>query len=472
MFSFDAFVQAAQGAPPQAHLIVSEQQVQRKEGGAPTSRAENQAAWRCFQQALANMPRREEIDRRYHIKLAKHLRRGDPLLPEHIRKFGVGLADVHVKDLISRSEETVEDVRNLPPQAVAERVEALNVARFVSPEPVPTHWHHAFIPDLFRKDQHRLLLLTDVVRLPAWDAYLELLAKKVVQYEMDEGTLIPAPSPSGGIEYYEAVKKIGSGAGLVAYMFRPVSSLSALKPLLVFRPTQFHLSSEDAVQTLLNDLEPIMGHTGYLAAKEDLDELMRDPAYQNIEAAGFSLGGVHLQRFLVDHYAKVTRAVFFNDPGVDPATAAEYAERVNRLPLGDRVSLVFYRTVGDRCHYFGRHHVGRGISHPNVDMRLVEIHSDHRNVLSARALHTEPMLHDPASHVTVCHEGENVHAHLDSSLRGPQVVWYEDLRQSLGGQILFALINLIYSVAKSILDCLGIQIFRSSLRGHCECADA
>ncbi|HEY5260086.1 MAG TPA: hypothetical protein VIJ46_05495 [Rhabdochlamydiaceae bacterium] len=475
MTTFNAFVQASRGAQPRDRLIVSGEGVHTRDSNAPSSEAENKAVWRCFKQAIQSHPRNQEICKRYQFQIDRHIARGDPFLPEYAEMFGIGVADVHLMDLILEAGEALSSLfpweitrrmdalRRLSPEAFAQKVEALNVARFIPVDPPRDRWHQFFIPDHFRKDQHRLRMLQQVPHLPQRDAFLELLCKKVVQHEMDKGTLVPAPSPRGGIEYYEIAKKVGSGAGLVAYLFKPVSAESTLRPLLIFRPTQFHLSSEDAVPTLLNDLERNIGHTGYLAAKPALDELMRNPDYQDIEAAGFSLGGVHLQRFLVDHYAKVTRATFFNDPSIDVHTAGEYAQRVNQLPLDRRISLVFYRTIGDRCHYFGHHHVGKGVTNPNVDMRLVEVYYDRRNVTSARALHSEPMLHDPGSHVAVSYRGEELQAHLDTTLRGVEVAWYETLRQSIGGQILFALLELIYNVVKAILDLFGLELFRSSL---------
>lgn len=475
MTTFNAFVQASRGAHPHDRLIISNDEVHVRDSNEPSLEAENKAAWRCFQQAIQSHPRCQEICRRYQFHIDRHITRGDPFLPEYAEMFAIGVADVHLMDLILEPGESLSSLypwdittrmdalRGLSPQEFAQKVEALNVARFIPANPPRDRWHQFFIPDHFRKDQHRLRMLQNVPRLPQRDAFLELLCKKVVQHEMDKGTLVPAPSPQGGIEYYEVVKKVGSGAGLVAYMFKPVSVHSTLKPLLIFRPTQFHLSSEDAVPTLLNDLERNIGHTGYLAAKPALNELMRNPEYQDIEAAGFSLGGVHLQRFLVDHHAQVTRATFFNDPSIDVHTAAEYAERVNQLPLDKRISLVFYRAIGDRCHYFGHHHVGKGVTNPNVDMRLVEIYYDRRHVTTARALHSEPMLQDPGSYVAVTYRGEELQTHLDTSLRGVEVAWYENLRQSMGGQILFALLELIYNVVKAILDLFGYELFRSSL---------
>ena len=73
------------------------------------------------------------------------------------------------------------------------------------------------------------------------------------------------------------------------------------------------------------------------------------------------------------------------------------------------------------------------------------------------------MLQDPGSHVAVSYRGEELQAHLDTTLRGVEVAWYETLRQSIGGQILFALLELIYNVVKAILDLFGYELFRSSL---------
>ena len=477
MTTFNSFLQASKAAQPHEWLVSLVQGVERRI--PPTSLTEverslNRATWRCFEQAIQNVSRSTEICRRYRINIASKIEIGDPLLPEFVEMFSLGIANVHTQDVVRTPDEfntplpppevvrRIGELRALPPKEVTRRIEELRPNSYMPTHESYDRWHQFFVPNFFRKDLNRLKLLENVARLPSRDAHLELLCKKVVQHEMDPGTLIPAPSPQGGIEYYEVVKKIGTGAGLVAYMLRPVSIHSRLKPLLIFRPTQTNLASEDSVEALFNDLEQNIGHRGYTVARRDLTELMRDPAYQNIEAAGFSLGGVHLQRFLVDHGEKVSWAAFFNDPSVDAFTAATYADQMNAMLLRERVSLVFYRAVGDRAHWFGHHHIGKGVTNPRIDLKLVNLHYSRSHTISSKALHSALLLQNLELCRVEEYHGEEVQPHLDFEQRGEDILWYENRRYLFGNLILFSTIAVIYTLVKKILALFGVEFFRSS----------
>ncbi len=477
MALFHSFVQASRAAQPNETLVALVQGIERRTPSASPTEVErslNRATWRCFQEVIQNASRSHEICHRYKINIARKIEKGDPLLPEFVEMFSLGIANAHIQDVVrtpaefntplplSEVERRMKELRELPPQETTRRVEALQLASYMPTHESYARWHQFFVPNFFRKDQHRLRLLENVGQLPSWDAYLELLCKKVIQHEMGRGTLVPAPSPEGGVEYYEVAKKIGTGAGLVAYMLKPVSMQSTLKPLLIFRPTQTSLASEDVIETYFNDLEQNIGHRGYIVARRELAEMMRDPAYQKIEAAGFSLGGAHLQRFLADHGPRVSQTIFFNDPSIDTHTASAYADWMNQLELPERISLVFYRTVGDRVHWFGHHHVGKGITNPLIDLKLVDLHYSRSHTISSKALHSTLLLQDLASCRVEEYRGEEVQQHLDFEQRGQDVLWYETRRHLYGSLILFSTIAVIYTIVRKILGLFGIELFRSS----------
>ena len=95
MTTFNAFVQASRGAHPRQGLNLGSNGLYTRCSNTPSSEEENRAAWRCFKQAIRNLPHCKQICRRYEVQIDRYMLRGDPLLPEYAEKFGVIIPNIH-----------------------------------------------------------------------------------------------------------------------------------------------------------------------------------------------------------------------------------------------------------------------------------------------------------------------------------------------------------------------------------------
>jgi hypothetical protein len=343
------------------------------------------------------------------------------------------------------------------------------VGRYVDPQRIsgaPGTFSAHFFHDKKLMDKEKQLLFSDVGNLtcPAW---LERMCKVVVSRELIVGQLIPAPGLDGNIDYYKVYRKIGTGDGLVAYALKAVAKDTTLKPLLLFRPSQWALCNEDAFETYLNDVQRKVGEMGWTPAMSHFRELMQDPHFrrgdQKISVAGYSLGGAHAQYFLAEHADHVSHALFYNDPGVDHQTAESFAERMRRAPgRAEPLNIQIFRMKGDFCHYVGGKHLGWGVNRPDVRIQLMEI--DHENKQAAAfTLHAHRIFDNAAfPYQMECVEGaERLFSALDNSRRGPEVLWYETKR-ILWGNMAFAAIFALSKMVALASWLFGVRILRSS----------
>jgi len=314
-------------------------------------------------------------------------------------------------------------------------------------------------------DQETQLLFSDVKDL-SFAAWQERFSKCIINRELSEKQILPAPGAGGRIEYYKVYRKIAKGGGLVAYALSPVGSDSTLKPFLFFRPTQCALSHKDAIETYMNDIEPNIGQMGYTDAQSALCELMNDPKFcsvnRKIEVAGYSLGGVHAQRFLADHWRKVSTATFYNDPSIDSEVANRFAEEINQQPeFSDPLQLVIFRTKGDIADYVGEKHLGYGVTHPNVAIQLLEFDQENR-AISLHQLHSLRIFDNPyRSYCINACPPQDFNTHLDNEQRGPAIFWYEKMRRCWG-TVFFWLLFGLREITKFFCAFIGIELLRSS----------
>ncbi len=479
--SLKNFIDVARVAAPTDQLFIREGQVIRVpppqsgyccEPPPPNDEGLNRKVWQVFLQAVRGVcdPRRfERICRRYSLNIEELQKY--PLLSRHVEMFGVGLQNIYRRDL--------GDLQACSPEAVNRKIRELNPIPYIGTLP-PAHelrggvaeslWEY-IQTDFFLMDKKRLHLYQGAEKLP-FLAYLDRLGKAVVSHPMEKGMIQPAP----GDDHYEVLDRVNK-AGLLAYPFIPLSPTSQLPNLIVFRPSQVSLS-EQAVDTWLNDLEVNIGQRGYTAAKEDLDALMRNPAFANGKpkvGVGFSLGGSHLQLSLVDHWREFSEAFFLNDPSIDPKVVEDFARMINAQPrLPHKLVLNVYRTIQitrdgkrhpDIAHCAGGKHLGWGIDHPDVEVKLSEIeyYMDEEESFfekhSKRFFDADPVC--PIKYTIKEIRGEAIHKHLDNSQRGEEIYWYEKNRSFWGVNVVFHLIDCLWKCIQSVLRCLGIDLFRA-----------
>jgi hypothetical protein len=436
---------------------------------------QNKATWRIFRESTVSVIGQRKFDwicNRYRSRINfTHMERsGKPLLPEHVELFSIGSNQLLARDVKTRFP---EKLRAITRDQLNERIRLVQPFSFVGKyqDPVkiagsPGSFPAFFFHDKVLMDKEKQLLFSDVGRL-SFHAWMERFVKVIVNRELLEGQLIPAPGQDGRIDYYKLHRKIGTGDGLVAYALKPAAADSTLKPIIFFRPSQWAFSNEDAFETYLNDVQVNVGEMGWKNAKPLFDQLMQDPHFrrpdEKISVAGYSLGGAHAQRFLEFHHQHISYAVFYSDPSVDDATAERIRDIMNVMPRRDvPLNIQIFRMKGDFCHYVGGKHAGWGVVHPDVNIQLMEFDHENKKV-STFYLHSHRIFDNTVFHYQMqCIESsQELFNHLDNSKRGADVFWYERMRRLWGGVAFFSFYGISETI-KLVSWIFGVKILRSS----------
>lgn len=436
---------------------------------------QNRETWKIFQQSLIGTIGQKKFDwvcHRYRNRMnfTQLQALGSPLLPRHVELFSVGVSQILTYDVkgasfsqklktVSREELTTRLDRIQPFPIVGGYKDPMKISG--SPGSFLSYFFH----DKLLMDKEKQLLFSDTERLtfPLW---LERMCKVTVNRELIEGQLIPTPGQDGLIDYYKVYRKI-CGDGLIAYALKPAVADSTLKPLVIFRPTQWAFSNEDAFPSYLNDVQRNVGEMGWKASESKLRELMSDSKFrkddQKVSIAGYSLGGAHAQYFLAEHGDNISHAVFYADPSLDDPIAEQFAEKMNAVPRRDEpLNIQIFRLRGDFCHYVGGKHVGWGVNHPDINIQLMEIDHDNKMTHSFK-LHSHRIFdNNKFPYQMECYEdSEQLFNHLDNSKRGPDVFWYERMRRIWGGVAFFSFYSISEAV-KLFSSVFGVRILRSS----------
>lgn len=438
---------------------------------------QNEQTWKIFQNSLVDALGQKKFDwicHRYRatINFTQALHSGQPLLPQHVELFSAGASQLLKSDIEKRFSH--DTIGALSREQLGERM------RIAQPFPIVGSYQDRlkitgslssllarYFHDPFLMDKQKQLLLSNAefLTFPAW---LERMTKVLVSKELMEGQLIPAPGSDGRTDYYEVYRKIATGDGLVAYALKPAASDSTLKPLIAFRPSQWNLSNEDAIETYCNDVQPSIGDMGWKAAEEHFRTLMAaDSGFrrnnEKITVSGYSLGGAHAQYFLAEHFNHVSHAVYYADPSVDDSIAEKCAETINQMPRrAEPLNIQIIRHEGDFCNYMGGKHIGWGVTHPDVNIQLMMIGHDDKEA-QVFTLHSHRIFdnHVYPYQMQIHEDKEKLFDLLDNSKRGPEVVWYEKTRRLWGG-VAFVSFTIIAKVIKAISSFFGLRILRSS----------
>jgi hypothetical protein len=442
---------------------------------------QNTTTWKVFRESLTEIIGSKKFDwicHRYRNRMnfSRLEASGAALLPQHVELFSVGSAQVLEGDIEDRfnkrelktfsREELTDKMRRLQPFSILGSPQ--------DPSKLRSWWVSLlsfFVHDKLFMDKKKQWMFSGIKNLNFY-SWLERLCKRLVSLELIPGQIIPTPGPDGCSDYYKVYRKVTTGDGLIAYALKPAVADSTLKPLIVFRPTQTSFANEDAFESYYNDVQPNVGEAGFKGSEEELAKLMADSCFrqekEKISIAGYSLGGAHAQYFLAAHADHIAHAVFYADPSLDNAVAERFAEEMNKKPRRkEPLNIPIYRTKGDPCHHVGGKHVGWGVTHPDVNIQLVEI-DHHKKTASALELHAHRVFdtHHISYRMQSCKNQAQLFQQLDNSKRGMDVYWYEKMRL-LWGRAAYYLFYSTSCALHVVTTVTGLKILRRSTDLDC-----
>ena len=423
--------------------------------GRSSFKEENRRTWAFFREKILKRPLAEQkkvrkIFSKHSVNLQKLMQRGHSLQKKHLDLALVALATLYISDLGKKRS----------PEQISEKIDFLSkhlFKVFSFSQVSEGFWkvYERFFIDPVTREKGKLKKIQELANAKTREFYFEHLAKTVATQDLEEGMILPGPLGEG---FYYVYKKIQKGA-LIAYGLKPVQKKSRLPPVLFFRPTQIELTAKKAKETFEDDFHEVaVGLGGFQAALSDLDQLVRDRKFRNLQkkmvVAGFSLGGAYVQHFLAhgENWKHVQEALLFNSPGVDQKTAETFAKKMNTAPSGQTLPMLsFFRTKKDFIDHGGAVHIGFGVTNPKAKMQLTE-YSCLNPLTSQVDLHTEYYQELKATKETFDLSSSKDQIHLNNSARGKEVGAWEKIRQwfvFFRPLILFFISFLIYLHLKS-----------------------
>ncbi|NGX59772.1 MAG: hypothetical protein KR126chlam3_00929 [Chlamydiae bacterium] len=520
--SFQDFIIASQRVKPSDALVLKDGRLEKTCSFEPDEKELNEVTWSAFRRAIEREftdANRDAICKRYgfdwqRIAYSPYL----PLERRYVEYFGVGAANPKTANLT----ESLASFSWFPPPFENQSTEEVHRLhehatrlRFLGnmEDPCRVHGgavekHENFTNDPFLMDKHRANLYRGVEELVSHDPNIPRLHPYYSRLSMgivslletkknvkDVDLVVPAPGAiDGTLEYYK-VHDIISEGGLTAVALVPVSEDSKSPPILSFRCTKQTLGHTDVIPSLLNNMEEVIGESGYKASYEKLKDLMEDPAFtrgRKIKLLCYSLGGGHAGYFMRDFWPQVEEFVGFNCVGSDARVVESLAKQINSLDEREiPPQFTIYRnisnhegTLGDWVNKTGQKHIGWGIKHPNARVQVVEWIIDDYHVPSediydpeqiirwltihgARPMDSElegkfrGKFQSPwCYHYNIYRGTTNCNRILDTYNRDPTL---EDLRIKVGHEVLYKFISTTYSILDFILRLFGLEFFRERL---------
>jgi len=223
------------------------------------------------------------------------------------------------------------------------------------------------------------------------------------------------------------------------------------------------------MKTLKNDVELKIGSSGWRAAKEAFEQLMNDPNFrengEKIIAAGYSIGGGHLEPFLGRFSNKISLAFTFNAPSIAEEIAGSFAEEINAADSReeDPLSIYVIRSIHDPVSKFGSRHIGHGVIPGNgVHVELVEVDFQDSK-MGGYDHHTTRAFSSRPCRMKCFSSFEDLTVKLDNSKRGSDVSWYQQLHKKWGWiafhfvQFLDYLISFIHKLMGTAKHCDALR---------------
>lgn len=405
MPTFPEFVAAASRLQPRDALALKGETITKRLPYEEDGSNLNRRTWAAFKSALIEWfpkTRRYFISARYNVDPVELERSGSSLQRRQVEYFGVGAETVFTYNLSEKlrveaswwpfrpalSDCTPDHLFKLHQEAVRPHF----VGKEVDPSQVsgaPHTTHENLTTDLFERDRQRAILYRGVADLTSHDPniprnhpYYSRLCMGIISLLETDPKLkdleivIPAPgAQEGKLDYYK-VHEIVSHGGLTAVALVPISKHSSLEPILAFRCTKQTFAQDQAVSSMLNDLEVDIGRSGYEASRQALNELVKDPKFaqgKKFKVLCYSLGGAHATYFMQEHWRKVSEFIGFNITGCEASVVESLAKEMNDLPEHDiPPPISLHRNVGDWVNKAGRKHIGWGLKHPKSRIQLME----------------------------------------------------------------------------------------------------
>lgn len=499
--SIDQFIVAAQQLKnPHDELIVQDGAVyplSEKYSDEPMEFI-RQRTWQAFRKAIETIfpPHRlQRICIAYGFPWEKMTNSSLPLSRRHIEIFGVGSATIHVDDLLPQS----ADPSSLTPEEIRPLYMQADRMRYIGPtesaknfKPGPRALHEYVIMTKFDRARRGVILREGIEKLRAHPhSFYQRFTMGLPGTELPDGIIIPAPSEEEGkIDYYKKIRTVAA-RGLYADAFVPVSKYSKLRPVLVFRATRTGVSDVDFFHSLRNNAELNIGATAYLAAKPQLDALVKDTAFrrfffdpffggrfERFDVCAYSQGDGYAAHFIRDYWPHINEVVSFGGVSNSSELAEDFAEKMNAREEDDPrpPSFYIYRAVtddegkkGDWATFLGEKHIGWGCKdvYVRVDrFKITELPTptnikEWGDLHSLRYLDGEENPYEKYEVTTLIGE-DLINEELDNLQRGEEVRRFEELRRSLGTKILYYVLDIVYRFVDFFLRFFGVQLLRSS----------
>ena len=517
--SFQDFIIAAQRVQPTDALILKNGSFEKKCAYEEGEEKLNQRTWRAFRHAVEqefSETQRDHLCARYRFDWDRIAYSSLPLERRYIEYFGVGAANPYTYTLQEHLP-WYSSLQKQSPKEIHNLFERASRMRFIGnmEDPSKVHGgavdvHEGFTNDRYLGDKHRANLFRGVGDLvskdpsiPRMHPYYSRLSMGIIclletekKYK-DIELVIPAPGAKEGETEYYKIHEIISEGGLTAVALVPVSEKSSLAPLLCFRCTKQSLGQNDAVLSVLNDIEEHIGESGYKAAQKKLAELMEDPAFtrgKKINVLCYSLGGGHAGYFMRDFWPRVEQFIGFNFVGSDARVVESLANEINSLGENEiPPSFYIHRnvsnragTAGDWVNKSGQKHIGWGIKHPNARVQVTEWIINERDYPAP----TED-IYDPVQfgRWMDLHGARPMDSELEGKVKGKfHALWrykynlyqggancdrvldtynrdrtLEDLRRKVGHEIVYKFVSWAYSILDFAYRLFGLEFFKRNL---------
>lgn len=354
-----------------------------------------EAFYRCFGQS-----RIEVISDRYHLPIPRLHQTGAVMTREQIQKLFVALADVRYEDVTDFLDQirngtatwiSPDELHHLQKYIKKRPIEHLKrdeinlLIDYLSPfEKTEDIFLGTPPPEVINLDSgkrfpgraERVFLIESLrqkakLRKLIRSDYEYDLAKRIIDREPDEGTLLPSPD---GFQVVHS-RIIAGGAFILALKTIAGTAL----PTLVFRGTRPPLIATDGHLTLEDDLRVDVGSQGVMETFDAVQELLQDRNFlqnKRIELLGMSLGGAQAMVYQAMLGDFVARCVLVAPAGISPDITKWFEEDSKSYTRTVRIK---YMMEDDDNTY----QVGNLLyaDHPKVELQINLYHPPNREKL-------------------------------------------------------------------------------------------